>query len=108
MKKEMLKLYKKIEEIQRGMFVKDEYINKDIKNFIKELKNISLKTVSDVENKQFSEFIGKEISRLKLITLVLYTKKLESEVSDLVYLGKYLKELGDEFIEFAKEKQNGR
>lgn len=108
MEKEMLEMLKSSEKIQRQIFIMSKYINGDIKEFVKELKNISLETVSNIENKQFADFIGKEISRLKLIADLLYTKKLESEVNDLVHLGKYLKELGDEFIEFAKEKQNGR
>lgn len=73
--------------------VKDEYINKNIKNFLEYIE-------SDLS---LSSELANIFTKLNFVSEVLATPKLKNNKKDQIEIGNYLKELGDRLIKYANE-----
>lgn len=73
--------------------VKDEYINKNIKNFLEYIE-------SDLS---LSSELANIFTKLNFVSEVLATPKLKNNKKDQIEVGNYLKELGDRLIKHANE-----
>lgn len=87
----------KFEELQRNMLVMENYVNGNIKKMLNAIENTKVTSIStNCNDKEWVKYIGKTISKLKSITVLLPFKKLEANKNDLKEIGKYLQKLGKE------------
>lgn len=73
--------------------VKDEYMNKSLKNFLEYIE-------SDLS---LSSELANIFTKLNFVSEVLATPKLKNNKKDQIEVGNYLKELGDRLIKHANE-----
>lgn len=102
MNKEILEMLKNFEEMSKCMFIEKNYVKGDINKFIKELQD--LKTKVTAENQEYGELISSPLTKLELITQIIYTKKIVKNIKDFKKLGNYLKEVADELIKIGESK----
>lgn len=73
--------------------VKDEYMNKSLKNFLEHIES----------NLSLSNELADIFTKLNFVAEVLATPKLKNSKKDQIEIGNYLKELGDRLIKHANE-----
>lgn len=81
-----------LKDFLRERIIKDEYVEKDIKNFLKKIKKNKM-------NDELCEISG----NLDCLSLLVLKKKFKNSKNDQIEIGNYLKELGDRLIKHANE-----
>lgn len=97
----MLDLIDKLNKVQIIMFIEKNYLDKNIENLIKELKNKDIDAISNASN-DYVDLIKNPVIDLRVITEICETKKISQNKKDFIQLGKYLKEVADELIKIGE------
>lgn len=99
--KEMSKLMDKLQELTMMDFVIDNYCKGDIKKFVKALDEMNTNYVdlddddNIIKSKNYFDRIHNDLSKLQVITKLLYTRKIIENRKDLLYVANYLRKISD-------------
>ena len=99
--KEMSELMDKLQKLTMMDFVIDNYCKGDIKKFVKALDEMNTNYVdlddddNIIKSKNYFDRIHNDLSKLEVITKLLYTKKIVENRKDLLYIANYLRKISD-------------
>lgn len=103
MDKDILKSLMKLTDLMANEFVEINYIDKDVFEFIKEMRKFKEGSI-DVKNiENFIKETATVESILSFICKALQTNKINNNRKDLIFIGNYLKELAEEIIEIGEK-----